>query len=187
MCIRDRDNSVYVAIGKSDVWSNSTSVTVDGTPATPNDHLDDIGELRYQMTGMKKVTASDLSNVVPRYTWTSGSSYHAWKSNDASIFDKAFYIVTSEFKVYKCIKAGGGTSNIQPTQTLTDPQAESDGYTWKYMYSIGVSDATKFLTNAYMPVKSISLSAEAVIAATTSSSTTVTLTASNLDLSLIHI
>ena len=176
------DNSVYVAIGKSDVWSNSTSVTVDGTPATPNDHLDDIGELRYQMTGMKKVTASDLSNVVPRYTWTSGSSYHAWKSNDASIFDKAFYIVTSEFKVYKCIKAGGGTSSIQPTQTLTDPQAESDGYTWKYMYTIGVSDATKFLTNAYMPVKSISLSTEAVIAATTSSSTTVTIKASNLNI-----
>ena len=176
------DSSVYVAIGKSDVWSLTTSDTTDGTPATPNDHLDDIGELRYQMTGMKKVTGSDLSNVVPRYTWTSGSSYHAWKSNDASIFDKAFYIVTSEFKVYKCIKAGGGTSSIQPTQTLTDPQAESDGYTWKYMYTIGVSDSTKFLTNAYMPVKSISLSAEGVIAAASSSSTIVTLTASNLDI-----
>ncbi len=176
------DSSVYVAIGKSDVWSNTTSDTVDGTPATPNDHLDDLGELRAQLTGMKKVTASDLSNVVPRYTWTSGNSYHAWKSNDASIFDKAFYIVTSEFKVYKCIKAGGGASSIQPTQTLTDPTAESDGYTWKYMYTIGVADSTKFLTNAYMPVKTISLSAEAVIAATTSSSTTVTLTASNLNI-----
>ena len=176
------DNSVYVAIGKSDVWSNSTSNTVDGTPATPNDHLDDIGELRYQMTGMKKVTASDLSNVIPRYTWTAGNSYYAWSSHEADIFDKAFYVVTSEFKVYKCIIAPASTSSIQPTQTLTAPQAESDGYTWKYMYTIGVSDSTKFLTNAYMPVKTISLSAEAVIAATTSSSATVTLTASNLDI-----
>ena len=173
------DSSVYVAIGKSDVWSLTTSDTVDGTPPSPNDHLDDIGELRAQMTGMKKVTPADLANVVPRYTWTSGSSYHAWKSNDASIFDKAFYIVTSEFKVYKCIKAPANASTVQPTQTLTDPTAESDGYTWKYMYTIGVSDATKFLTNAYMPVKSISLSAEGIIAATTSSSNVVTLKASN--------
>ena len=98
------DNSVYVAIGKSDVWSNSTSVTVDGTPATPNDHLDDIGELRAQLTGMKKVTAADLSHVVPRYTWVSGASYHAWDSNESDIFDKSFYIVTSEFKVPRIVR-----------------------------------------------------------------------------------
>ena len=178
------DSSVYVAIGKSDVWSNSTSVTVDGTPATPADNLDDLGEMRKNLIAMKKVTGSDLSNVVPRYTWTSGNSYYAWDSDDASIFDKAFYIVTSEFKVYKCINAGGGASSIQPTQTLTVPTAESDGYIWKYMYTIGVSDATKFLTNSYMPVKTISLGSEAVVAATTSSSTTVTLTASNLNITV---
>ena len=176
------DSSVYVAIGKSDVWSLTTSDTTDGTPTTPQDQLDQLGETRQNLMGMKKVTGSDLSNVIPRYTWTSGNSYYAWDSDDASIFDKAFYIVTSEFKVYKCIKAGGGASSVQPTQTLTSPTAESDGYTWKYMYTIGVADSTKFLTNSYMPVKTISLSAEGVVAATTSSSTTVTLTASNLDI-----
>ena len=176
------DSSVYVAIGKSDVWSLTTSDTTDGTPTTPQDQLDQLGETRQNLMGMKKVTGSDLSNVIPRYTWTSGNSYYAWDSDDASIFDKAFYIVTSEFKVYKCIKAGGGASSVQPTQTLTAPTAESDGYTWKYMYTIGVADSTKFLTNSYMPVKTISLSAEGVVAATTSSSTTVTLTASNLDI-----
>ena len=178
------DSSVYVAIGKSDVWSLTTSDTTDGTPTTPQDQLDQLGETRQNLIGMKKVTGSDLSNVVPRYTWTSGNSYYAWDSDDASIFDKSFYIVTSEFKVYKCIKAGGGASSVQPTQTLTVPTAESDGYTWKYMYTIGVSDSTKFLTNSYMPVKTISLSAEGVVAATTSSSTTVTLTASNLDITV---
>jgi hypothetical protein len=176
------DSSVYVAIGKSDVWSLTTSDTTDGTPTTPQDQLDQLGETRQNLMGMKKVTGSDLSNVIPRYTWTSGNSYYAWDSDDASIFDKAFYIVTSEFKVYKCIKAGGGASSVQPTQTLTAPTAESDGYTWKYMYTIGVADSTKFLTNSYMPVKTISLSAEGVVAASTSSSTTVTLTASNLDI-----
>lgn len=174
------NNAVYVAIGKSDAWSLTTSDTTDTTPFTPEDHLDELGEARANLIGMKKVAASDLSHVLPRYTWTSGNSYYAWDSDDGSIFDKAFYIITSEFKVYKCIKAGGGASSIQPTQTLTDPQAESDGYIWKYMYTTGVSDAEKFLTNSYMPVKTVSLGAEAVVAATTSSSTTVTLNTSNL-------
>ena len=176
------DNNVYVAIGKSDVWSLTTSDTTDTTPFTPNDHLDDLGEARGNLIAMKKVAAADLANVVPRYSWTSGNSYVAWDSDDASIFDKAFYVITSEFKVYKCIKAGGGASSIQPTQTLTDPQAESDGYTWKYMYTVSVADAEKFLTNSYMPTKTVSLGTEALVAATTSSSTTVTLTASNLDI-----
>jgi len=176
------NNVVYVSIGKSDVWSLTTSDTTDTTPFTPYDHLDALGEARANLMGLKKVASSDLSHVIPRYTWTSGNSYVAWDSDDASIFDKAFYVVTSEFKVYKCIKAGGGASSIQPTQTLTDPQAESDGYTWKYLYTISVADAEKFLTNSYMPVKTVSLGTEGVVAATTSSSDTVVLTGANLDI-----
>jgi len=169
-------SSVYVAIGKSDVWSLTTSDTTDTTPTLPSDNLDVLGEARANLIGMKKIISTDISHVVPRYTWTSGNSYYAWDSDDASIFDKAFYIITSEFKVYKCIKAGGGASSIQPTQTLTDPTAESDGYTWKYMYTVSVADAEKFLTNSYMPVKTVPLAASGVVAATVSSSTTVVLT-----------
>lgn len=178
------NNVVYVSIGKSDVWSLTTSDTTDTTPFTPHDHLDALGEARANLMSLKKIASSDLSHVIPRYTWTSGNSYVAWDSDDSSIFDKAFYVVTSEFKVYKCIKAGGGASSIQPTQTLTDPQSESDGYTWKYLYTISVADAEKFLTNSYMPVKTVSLGTEGVVAATTSSSDTVTLTGANLDITV---
>src|SRR5210317_660607 len=169
-------SSVYVGIGKSDVWSLTTSDTTDTTPFTPADTLDQLGEARANLIGLKKIVGTEISHVIPRYTWTSGNSYYAWDSDDASIFDKAFYIITSEFKVYKCIKAGGGASSIQPTQTLTDPTAESDGYIWKYMYTTGVQDAENFLTNSYMPVKTISLAAEAILAVSSSSSTTATLT-----------
>ena len=169
-------SSVYVGIGKSDVWSLTTSDTTDTTPFTPADTLDQLGEARSNLIGLKKIVGTEIAHVVPRHTWTSGSSYYAWDSDDGSIFDKAFYIITSEFKVYKCIKAGGGASSIQPTQTLTDPTAESDGYTWKYMYTTGVEDAEKFLTNSYMPVKTISLSAEATLAVSSSSSVTAILT-----------
>ena len=155
--IQAAGTEVYVGIGKSDVWSNSTSDTSDTTAFTPYDNIDSINEAYQNLLGMKALTAADVSHIVPRYTWTSGNSYHAWDSDDATIFDKSFYVITSEFKVYKCIKAGGGVSTIQPTQTLTQPQAESDGYVWKYMYTTAVEDAEKFLTTSYMPVKTVSL------------------------------
>jgi hypothetical protein len=153
--VADANTSVYVGIGKSDVWSLTTSDTTDTTPFTPVDALDSLGEASQNMIGMKLIGTADVSHVVPRYTWASDTSYYAWDSDDGSIFDKKFYIVTNEFKVYKCIKAGGSVSTIQPTQTLTDPTAESDGYIWKYMYTISVADAEKFLTTSYMPVKNV--------------------------------
>ena len=159
------NSAVYVGIGKADVWSNSTSDTTDeATAPTPGDHLDEYGKARSNLIAVKKVSSANVSHVVPRHTWDGSTSYVAWDSDDGDIFDKKFYVITSEFKVYKCIVAGGGASTVQPTQTLTQPQAESDGYSWKYMYTVSVADAEKFLTNSYMPVKYISMGGEAQVA-----------------------
>ena len=154
--VADEATSVYVGIGKADAWSNSLSDTTDTTPFTPVDALDATGEAFQNMIGMKKVGESDISHVVPRHTWENAETYVPWDSDDGSIFDKKFYIITSEFKVYKAIKAGGAGSTVEPTQTMTEPQLETaDGYVWKYMYTLAVIDAEKFLTNSYMPVITI--------------------------------
>ena len=150
-------SSVFVAIGKSDAWSNSTSDTTDATPFTPYDTIDSLVEARENIFALKKLTAGDVSHVIPRHTWTTGTSYVAWDSNDPDIFDKKFYVITSEFKVYKCIYTPGTGSTQEPTQTLTSPTAESDNYIWKYMYTVAVADAEKFLTTSYMPVKTINV------------------------------
>ncbi len=172
-------SSVYVAIGKSDVWSNSTSDTTDTTPFTPLDNIDNIAGAYQQMIGMKKVTAGEVSHIVPRHTWTSGRAYVAWDSDDATIYDKAFYIITSEFKVYKCIEAGAGASTIEPVHINTIPTAESDGYKWKYMYTVTVVDAEKFLTISYMPVNTLAYPTTATVNGATSSATGATLSAAN--------
>ena len=177
--VADAGNSVYVAIGKSDAWSNATSDLTDTTPFTPQDRLDDISEAYQNLIGMKKVTATEVSNIVPRHTWTSGRSYIAWDSEDATIYDKAFYIITSEFKVYKCIIAGAGASTVEPVHINTDPTSETDGYTWKYMYTVTVTDAEKFLTISYMPTNTLDFPVTQTGGNNNSSSTTVTLTAAN--------
>jgi hypothetical protein len=67
--VADANTSVYVGIGKSDVWSLTTSDTTDTTPFTPVDALDSLGEASQNMIGMKLIGTADVSHVVPRYTW----------------------------------------------------------------------------------------------------------------------
>lgn len=153
--IASAGTSVYVAIGKSDAWSYTTSDTTDQEPFTPYDNLDSLTEARENIFAMKLLGAADVTHVIPRHTWTTGNTYVAWDSDDPDIFDKKFYVITSEFKVYKCIYSPGTGSTQEPTQTLTDPTAESDNYIWKYMYTVAVADAEKFLTTSYMPVKTV--------------------------------
>ena len=171
-------SSVYVGIGKSDAWSTNTSNLVDAaTPFTPQDRLDDLHEAYQNMIGMKKIASSDVAHIVPRYTWSADQTYVAWDSDDSAIYDKKFYIITSEFKVYKCISSPGTNSTSEPVHINTDPTAEADGYVWKYMFTVTVTDAEKFLTTSYMPVTSQFIPVTATVNGAVSSSTSVTLDA----------
>jgi len=171
------NTSVYVYIAKSDVWSDDYNVTSDGDPDLPRDQDWDQLEVNDNIIAMKRVTAADVSNVIPRKNWTAGVTYDPWDSRvvfdfdlqgnpntdltNESIYDKDFYIITTEYKVYKCLEAGYDASgniktvNDQPTATLDKPFYTDDGYLWKYMYTLQVNDADRFLTNFYMPVKTV--------------------------------
>ena len=166
--IADEANSYYLFVGKSDAWSANLATTSDSEAPTPLDTIVEINDAYQNMSALKKITASDVTNVMPRFasvsntdislTWISGSTYVAWDDQDPDIYSKPFYIVTDEFKVYKCIKAGAGTSTIKPVDTSTvAPVLLGDGYLWKFMYTVSTIDATKFLTNFYVPVKTVTL------------------------------
>jgi hypothetical protein len=127
---------------------------------------------------MKKITSSDISHIVPRHTWTSGTTYIAWDSDDATIYDKAFYVITSEFKIYKCIEAVGA-STIEPTHIETDPQLESDNYRWKYMQTVTVTNAEKFLTVSYMPIDTVQMPTTGVVNGAITGATVVVLDDAN--------
>lgn len=153
----DADNSVYVFIGKSDAWSDSVSVTSDSDAPAPQDSSRDIAETYKNLIAGKLVTTSDVVHVVPRYDWTYGNVYVAWDDTDDEIFTKQFYVITDERKVFKCIKVGPAASTVKPSATQVAPFQLGDGYVWKYMYTLAILDAEKFLTNFYFPVKTIEL------------------------------
>jgi len=77
------------------------------------------------------------------------------------------YVMNSTYGVYKCLYNSeveiSGTnypqvSTVEPTATTTTagaPAALADGYIWKYMYTITASEALKFVTTSYIPVKQL--------------------------------
>ena len=147
-------DSLYVFVGKSDHWDTTLAGTSDASVPTPADDQYDQRRAWNNMIAMKKITATNLIGITRRTNWTSGNSYVAWDDADTNILTENFYVLTDQYNVYKCLKAGSGTSTVKPTSTGYTPFKTSDGYVWKYMYHI---DATylQFLTTDYMPVKTI--------------------------------
>ena len=150
-------NTVYYAfIGNH----SNTGITPDDVVA-PTQKLQDLNVDTYRnMILGKRLTSSDFNIMVPRYDWTSGTTYDIYDDEDASLFEKQFYVAVDEgssIYVYKCLSnANGAVSTAQPTKAdvdLNDNYYEtSDGYQWKYMY--GISDVVfdKFATQTFMPV-----------------------------------
>ena len=131
-----------------------------GDPPTPTQKIEDIDfRIWDKIIAMKRIAISDLSLVIPRYKWTSGTIYKKYKSYE-DIFSElsatnTFYVVTSDFRVYKCIDNNRGVqSTVEPDQTdLITTFKTSDGYEWKYMYPIIGSDIQKFISSEYIPIK----------------------------------
>jgi hypothetical protein len=87
------------------------------------------------------------------------SSTKTASSGATKLYDADFYVVNSQYQVYKCIYNGtspsdpnGKPSTVEPTGTSTSIITTSDGYRWKYLYTIPVGQVLKFFSNDYMPV-----------------------------------
>ena len=74
-------------------------------------------------------------------------------SGTQKLEDAVFYVVTDEFNVYQCLDNDNSTpSTVKPTGTTVDAIQTSDGYIWKFLYTIPIALRNKFLTDTYMPV-----------------------------------
>jgi len=142
---------LYVCLGHNKEWPNEP------TPITPPDNEQHLSYEHYrEMIGCRRVTSSDMSHVTQRYDWTSGTVYSMWRDTDTDMYERAYYVLTDEYNVYKCLYNNkGSASTVKPSGFSTLPFTTSDGYTWKYMYTVSLSEANKFLTPSYIPVKTI--------------------------------
>ena len=119
----------------------------------------------------KKITGSDVSFVIPRRNWTTGTTYDIYRhdyeefvtgststrvtsnSGATTLFDATFYVLTSDRNVYKCLDNDGNTaSTVEPTGTSTSVITTGDGYKWKYMYTLSAAQQSNFLSTDFMAV-----------------------------------
>ena len=144
----------YIGIGRSEQWDDSENVpTVTDTPRT-------IRNLRAGLQSIK--SASDVSYVIPRYNWSSGAVYSAYDDDFASIpAVNSYYVLTEDNQVYVCLQQGksstgaAANSTVKPTGTSIKAFKTSDGYVWKFLYTLSATNANKFLSANFVPVEKI--------------------------------
>jgi len=158
----------FLSIGKPLPWITNLGEN-DNLPPAAEDTNQVETEFWQNVLAHKRITQNDVSIVVPRYDWTVGSVYRPYRA-DIDLFNPdnpyIFYVLVDEERVYKCIDNNyGEPSSVSPTHTDTDVKTLSDGYRWKYMYSI-TENRRKFLIKGnlntggtirpgYMPVENI--------------------------------
>ena len=163
-------NVYYLGIGRPQAYATATrpdsrtdNAGSDSAPLTP---VDSIGDEFYHFDDMlaaKKVATSDISIVIPRRNWATGTVYDYYRhdygnrvtggtstqtanSGATSLFDATFYVMSSTFNVYKCLdNNSGANSTVEPTGTSSSILTTGDGYKWKYMYTLSATQQSNFL------------------------------------------
>jgi hypothetical protein len=146
--------NLYLFIGKTDEWDDETD------PPFPTKSVANT-QFRYwdQMMSAKKITPSDVKHVITRTDWSFGSDYFAYTHDSNVLYDNEFYVVTDDYNVYKCLQnnLSNGVSTIKPTGNGVNVIELTDGYKWKFMYSIKPQDVLKFTDDKYIPVPRVGI------------------------------
>jgi hypothetical protein len=101
---------------------------------------------------LKEVLPFDASFVVPRVNYQPNISYTPYNSKEK---EGDYVYNQNNFSVYICTKAGSNVSTVQPSQTDLDPLTLSDGYEWRYIYTIPLAMRDRFLTSDWIPVTNV--------------------------------
>ena len=158
--ITQSSSVAYSFIGRGHAWTDEAS------PPTPVDSPNDEYDAYRNMVALKKISTSDISHAIVRRDWTTGTTYDEYRHNYTSsstansgattLWSSLFYVVTDDYNVYKCLNNDNNTaSTVKPDHTTLTTPTESDGYQWKFMYSISASDVIKYVTNDFVPVKTM--------------------------------
>ena len=102
----------------------------------------------------KLINVSDVSHVIKRTDWTSGTVYVEYNHLQDDQIDQTFFVMTDQYNIYKCISNyGGAASTIKPTGQTSSIVDTSDNYRWKFMYEVQQADVLKYVTTDWIPVK----------------------------------
>lgn len=141
--------STYYAFAANPIPQNKVAYPSDSTKT-------DIDTYSSMLFG-NKIQDTDVSLVTNHYAWKAGETYNMYDPADAELYSKPFYVTVSEgsnYNVYKCLDNNRGSASIdQPLGTdSTLIYSMTDGYVWKYLYTISDFMYRKFGSDTNIPV-----------------------------------
>lgn len=152
--------NTYLGYGRATTWEPTIETPTANDTVIPLavDTILAKKQLKQNLLSLKKIDASNAILAIRRIDYVSGVVYSQYSCFDTELFDKDFYVFTTDKNVYKCLfNNHGATSTTMPTGT-SSIVTTVDGYVWRYMFTLNISDETNFLTTNYIPVRNASQS-----------------------------
>ena len=158
-------------------------------PPVPLDNQTEKYDIYDDIIAAKRITTDFARSVIRRFNWDTSANpiFDMWKpdysttpgsggqigkptaTGATNIADAKFYLVNSQYEVFKCLyngedkTPGGATVTNEPKTTPAGGQGTysngiftedpgANGYVWKYMYTIPTDDVLRFLSTDFMPI-----------------------------------
>lgn len=170
--VNDSSNSYYVFVGLSNPEASGFGRDESWNTSTPNpiDTTDYLNHYKSTILFGKKITSANIRRVIRKISWNSGQKYEMYRpdysvinpspiTGSMRLYDANYYVINSDYRVYICINNGssginttGNVSQVEPSFTDLEPSKLSDGYTWKYLYTISPNDIIKFDSTDYVTI-----------------------------------
>lgn len=152
--------SIYCVLAKNDPWDN------EDVPPTPTEDQQYIKGFLKKVFVAKSITSNQISPVIQRINWTSGTTYTYYQDNidilakDSNGFLVYYFYVKNVYdQVFKCLwNNNGQSSTVEPyfepgTYSTNNIFEGADGYKWKYIYTIDIGSKVNFMDSNWMPIK----------------------------------
>ena len=174
--IRDiSERPYYFFVGKPTPWSDSQnpSISDSNPPRQIENSYSYYNSALSQIMSLKKISEVDVSHLISRNTWITGTVYdmyrHDYSSRNASasgstsLEGSIFCVVNSQSSVYVCLYNGtspinprGIPSTVEPLSRNQEAFYTSDGYQWLYLYTKTKAEVSNNSTNNFIHVRDYS-------------------------------
>ena len=151
--------SIYCFLSRVDPWTDENN------PPTPTQDQQYIKNVFKNMFVAKAITPNNITPVARRIDWVSGKVFDYYQDNvdmlavdENGFLIKSFYIKNRYDQVFKCLwNNNGAQSTVEPffqpgNYNTNNVFTGSDGYKWKYLYTIDVGSKIKFMDSTWIPV-----------------------------------
>jgi hypothetical protein len=152
-------STTYVFLSRVLPW------TSDILPPQPEQSQAYLKSVFSNMFVAKQILSNNISPVIERINWVSGTTY-AYYRDDIDMFEtdvngfliNKFYVRNRYDQVFKCLWNDNNTpSTIEPffkpgNYGTNNIFQDTDGYKWKYMYTIDAGAKKTFMDSDWLPV-----------------------------------